>query len=74
MEACHFTNGKKLKIYKAEKIIKKPISDVGKFETNHKTFLQFAGNNGYISILELQLEGKKRMEVEEFLRGYRFTT
>ncbi|HQW83406.1 MAG TPA: methionyl-tRNA formyltransferase [Ferruginibacter sp.] len=67
-------NGKKLKIYKAEKIIKKPISDVGKFETNHKTFLQFAGNNGYISILELQLEGKKRMEVEEFLRGYRFTT
>lgn len=30
-------------------------------------------SDGSIEILELQLEGKKRMSAEEFLRGYRFS-
>ena len=41
-------------------------------ETDKKTYLQFACADGYIKILDLQLEGKKRMPVEDFLRGYRF--
>lgn len=36
-----------------------------------KKQLIFKTGNGYISILELQQEGKKRMGIEEFLRGYR---
>ncbi len=28
---------------------------------------------GSVEVLELQLEGKRRMGVEEFLRGHRFT-
>ena len=63
---------KKLKIYKAEKMIQVPASSPGNFETDGKTYLRFACSNGYINILELQLEGKKRMGVEDFLRGYRF--
>jgi len=70
--AFTFLNGKKLKIYKAEKINKLIAVPSGEFETDEKIFLQFACTNGYISILELQLEGKKRMAVTDFLRGYRF--
>ena len=36
-----------------------------------KTYLKFACTDGYISVKELQLEGKKKMLVEDFLRGYR---
>ena len=43
----------------------------GTLSSNQKTFLKIAVPNGYINILELQLEGKKRMEIEEFLRGNR---
>ena len=70
--AFTFLNGKTLKIYKAKKEITQPSIAPGEFETDNKTFLKFACNNGYISITEIQLEGKKRMSVEEFLRGYRF--
>ncbi len=63
---------KKLKIYKAAKMIQVPASSPGNFETDGRSYLRFACSNGYINILELQLEGKKRMEVGDFLRGYRF--
>lgn len=65
--------GKILKIYKAERIDGLGSSIVaGNFETDQKTYLRFACNNGYISIIELQLEGKKKMLTTDFLRGYRF--
>ncbi len=63
---------KKLKIYEVEKIDKAPSIAPGNFETDHKTFLQFACIDGYISIKNLQLEGKKKMTISDFLRGYRF--
>ena len=64
---------KTLKIIKAEKIegLHSSILAVN-FETDKETFLRFACANGYISIKELQLEGKKKMKIEDFLRGYRF--
>ena len=65
-------NGKTLKIYKAKKEITKPSIATGDFETDKKSFLKFACTDGYIHITELQLEGKKKMGIEEFLRGYRF--
>ena len=70
--AFTFLHDKKLKIYKAEKINKAPAIQPGNFETDNKTSLLFACSNGYISILELQLEGKKKMAIADFLRGYRF--
>lgn len=42
------------------------------YKTDHKTFLSFKCADGYLDIVELQLEGKKRMKVDEFLRGYKF--
>lgn len=40
--------------------------------TDNKTFIKIAASGGYIQIKELQLQGKKRMTTEEFLRGYKF--
>ena len=70
--AFTFFYNKTLKIYRAKKEISLPVTATGEFETDKKTYLKFACTNGCISITELQLEGKKRMTVEDFLRGYKF--
>jgi methionyl-tRNA formyltransferase len=64
-------NGKMLKIFKVVKENNTPSKAPGEYETDGKTYLKFATENGYINLLELQLEGKKRMLVDEFLRGVR---
>ena len=67
--AFTYLNGKILKIFRARKedeIANQP----GNYETDKKSFLQFACNGGSISVTEIQLEGKKKMTVAEFLRGY----
>ena len=69
--AFTFLEEKKLKVYTAEKVYKLPVIAAGEFETDKKTFLQFACMDGYIAIKELQLEGKKKMTIMDFLRGYR---
>ncbi len=65
-------NEKMLKVYrtKKEKVI--PEQTEGDLVTDGKSFLKFACSNGYIHLLEIQIEGKKKMEITEFLRGYRF--
>lgn len=65
-------DGKKLKIFAGTIENNTPTSAIGTYHTDGKHFLKFACNDGYISITDLQLEGKKRMKVEDFLRGYRF--
>jgi methionyl-tRNA formyltransferase len=43
----------------------------GTHQSDGTTYLRFAATDGWVYIDELQLEGKKRMGVAEFLRGYR---
>lgn len=62
-------NGKTFKIYKIAKESSAPEVEPGKYLTDNKTYLKFACTHGYISVTEAQLEGKKRMGIEEFLRG-----
>jgi methionyl-tRNA formyltransferase len=64
-------NGKMLKIYKAIREDGIKLSG-GLYETDGKTFLKFACADGCISVRELQLEGKKKINIADFLRGYRF--
>lgn len=66
-------NEKMLKIYSCKKEITFPAATEGDYETDGKTYLKIACADGYIHLLEIQLEGKKRMNIAEFLRGYRFT-
>ncbi len=63
---------KTLKIYRAGKEILAHGAAPGSFLTDHKTYLKFAAADGYLYVKEIQLEGKKKMKVEDFLRGYRF--
>ncbi|GAB3416773.1 methionyl-tRNA formyltransferase [Niabella aquatica] len=70
--AFTFLNGKKLKIFKCRKTNETPKTNAGEFETDGKTYLKLACGDGYLQLLEIQLEGKKRMNAEDFLRGYRF--
>lgn len=65
-------NEKMLKIYKAKKEIIAPAHSEGEYDTDGKTFLKITCTNGYLHLLEIQMEGKKKMIIEEFLRGYRF--
>jgi methionyl-tRNA formyltransferase len=60
-----------MKIYKAEKISAQPSQASGGYETDKKSYLRFAAADGYIDVKELQLEGKKKMKADEFLRGWR---
>jgi methionyl-tRNA formyltransferase len=69
--AFTFLNGKKLKIFKNEKEICRVKENAGEMITDNKSFLKFACNDGYVSVKELQLEGKKKMSVEDFLRGWK---
>lgn len=64
--------GKILKIYSSTKEKTTPKHTAGTFATDGKTFLKFATSDGYIHATEIQLEGKKRIGIEDFLRGYRF--
>ena len=58
------------KIFAAQKEICNHQISVGSVLTDNKTYLKFACADGYLHILDLQLEGKKRMQVADFLRGY----
>lgn len=72
--AFTFLNGKKLKIFSAEKelSVSENLSSESKpYVTDHKSILKFRAADGFISLKEIQLEGKKKMSIEEFLRGWR---
>ncbi|MDH3268713.1 MAG: methionyl-tRNA formyltransferase [Ignavibacteria bacterium] len=63
-------NDKVLKIYKTEVVER---NDLKQFQIHQtKTELIVGCGKGAIRILEIQQEGKKRMSIEEFLRGFSF--
>lgn len=65
--------GKNLKIYRSYKEETTPSHVPGDFATDGKTFLKFASVDGYIYVTDIQLEGRKRIKISDFLRGYRFS-
>ncbi len=63
--------GKNLKIFSCKKI-KTPINEeVGSYKTDYKTYFKFVCIDGFIEIEELQMEGKKKMNSRDFLKGFR---
>ena len=63
------TLGVKIFISEIEEI--QHTQHIGDVSSDGKTFLKVACSNGFIHIKELQMSGKKRMLVEEFLRGFK---
>lgn len=58
-----------LKIYSAERM--EASAPAGTVLSDGRTYLAIATSDGAVSIKELQLSGKRRMEVREFLLGFR---
>ncbi|WP_207532238.1 methionyl-tRNA formyltransferase [Desertivirga arenae] len=69
--AYTYINEKTLKIFAADILEKEPGIQPSGFLSDGKTYLNFACADGFISVKDVQVEGKKRMSVEEFLRGFR---
>jgi methionyl-tRNA formyltransferase len=65
-------SGKNCKIYQSE-LTATGAEDIepGTVETDGKTFLAFKCTDVFLRVKELQIEGKKKMGVEDFLRGFR---
>lgn len=65
--------GKICKIFQS-KVVPTDLSSIpGKTYTDEKSYLRIGTSSGQLEILELQLEGKKRMKSVDFLRGYKFS-
>lgn len=60
-----------VKIFKTEKIVQEHPHSTGTIVSDGKKTFDIYVKNGLIRVTELQLSGKKRMGVEEFLRGFR---
>ena len=63
-------DGKTLKIWSAKILPEDSLGKPGEIVEVTKNSLVVQTGNGRLSLLEVQLEGKKRMEVGAFLRGY----
>jgi methionyl-tRNA formyltransferase len=63
-------NNKMYKIFQVKVLSEnEPSQAPGNIDTDTKTYLNIQCTKGIISIIELQPEGKKKMNVEEFFRG-----
>jgi len=67
-------DGKIVKLFLTQIIESTPTEAPGTFITDGKTFAKIACKDGYIGLADIQWEGKKRMPIIDFLRGYRKPT
>ena len=65
-------NNLTLKIFAGEKIEKLHALSFGAIVTDNKTYVDVAVKNGFIRLREVQLSGKKRMNIKDFLNGFKF--
>ena len=64
-------DGKIVKLFSTSILAENPKEPVGSFVTDGKTYVRFACSDGYIQLNDIQWEGKKRMPIADFLRGYK---
>ena len=63
--------GKIVKLFSTTIVQETPKESIGSFVTDGKTYARFACQDGYIQLNDIQWEGKKRMPIADFLRGYK---
>jgi methionyl-tRNA formyltransferase len=64
-------DGKLVKLFSTSMMHEIPKETIGSFVTDGKTYARFACSDGYIQLNDIQWEGKKRMPIADFLRGYK---
>ena len=61
-----------IKIYESEVETDDHAPAAGTIITDHKTYIKVSCTDGFIYLKQVQLQGKKKLGVTEFLRGFRF--
>lgn len=69
--AYTYLQNKTFKIYTSKFIVEAHNTEAGQYETDGKTYFRFATADGWLYCEEVQTEGKKKMNISDFLRGYR---
>jgi methionyl-tRNA formyltransferase len=64
--------GFSVKIFDVDAVSIEHSFPVGKIDTDNKSFLHIYLSGGYISINELQLSGRNKMKIRDFLNGVKF--
>ncbi len=59
-----------LKVLRTEKEIIEHEHPAGHLFSDGRSYLKYSTRDGYVKVLELQLQGRKRMGVKDFLNGY----
>jgi methionyl-tRNA formyltransferase len=62
-------DGMQLNIFRSKLIAEHPLQPPGTIIRGHQE-LKIACTNGYVQLLEVQLQGKRRMNAKDFLNGY----
>ncbi|RZK63084.1 MAG: methionyl-tRNA formyltransferase, partial [Hymenobacter sp.] len=62
-------DGRGLKVFRAQALPAETAAEPGTWATDGRQYLRVATAAGWLDLLEVQLEGKKRMSTDEFLRG-----
>lgn len=62
-----------IKIFDSSKIVEKHDLSTGTLVSDGKTYLNVAVPDGFLSLKTLQLAGKKRLDINEFLRGFKLS-
>lgn len=65
-------NGLNIKVFETYYEIVAHQHAVGEIVTDNKTFAKVATSDGYLYLNNLQLSGKKRMNIRDLLLGYKF--
>jgi methionyl-tRNA formyltransferase len=62
-----------LKVLRTEKEIVEHEHPTGQLFSDGRSYLKYSTRDGYVKVLELQLQGRKRMGVRDFLNGYKMS-
>lgn len=64
-------NGLEMKLFRTSIDYNTPLEAPGTWVSDRKKTFKFAAQNGYLMVHELQIQGKKRMPVADFLNGWK---
>ena len=71
---CYLKDDITAKIFTSAYSVEEHNLAAGTFVSDNKSYLKIATQDGFVSILELQMQGKKRMAIKDFLNGFKFNT
>lgn len=61
-----------VKIFESAPVIVSHNKEIGSIDTDNKTYLNVACKDGFISIKQMQMPGKRSMSITDLLNGYSF--